>query len=50
MAEFFAFLVVAVYLIALLPRLNAGAAAVISAALFGVLFAAEIGLMTTQAI
>ena len=50
MAEFFALLVIAAYLMALLPRLNAGAGAVISAALFGVLFAAEIGLMTTQAI
>ncbi|MBK8959923.1 MAG: CHASE2 domain-containing protein [Proteobacteria bacterium] len=41
---------VAGYLIALLPKLNAGPAALISLGLFVVVFATEIGLMASQAI
>lgn len=48
--EFLVLLVVAAYLIALLPRLNAGPAALISAGLFVVLIVAELGLMASQAV
>ncbi len=41
---------VAAYLIALLPKLNAGPAALVSLGLFVVVFATEIGLMASQAI
>lgn len=49
MAEFLALLLVAVYLIALLPRLNAGPAALISVGLFVLLLSTELGLMAAQA-
>ena len=49
-AEFFVLLIVAAYLIGLLPRLNAGPAALFSTGLFVVLFATEIGLMASQAV
>lgn len=50
LAEFLAILLVAGYLIRLLPRLNAGPAALFSAELFVVLIMAELGMMSTQAI
>ena len=49
-AEFLALILVASYLIGLLPRLNAGPAALISAGLFVVLIATELGLMGAQAV
>ncbi|MGR8922106.1 MAG: CHASE2 domain-containing serine/threonine-protein kinase, partial [Gammaproteobacteria bacterium] len=49
LAEFFAILLVAAYLVVLLPRLNAGPAALISAALLLILLVTEITMMTTQA-
>ena len=48
MVERLAFLLVAVYLIALLPRLKAGMGAGVTAGLFAVLVAAHFVLMTTQ--
>ena len=45
-----AYVLIAAYLIALLPRLNAGPAALISVALLIVLVVAELALMTSQAI
>jgi CHASE2 domain-containing sensor protein/tRNA A-37 threonylcarbamoyl transferase component Bud32 len=50
MVEFLAILLVAAYLAAILPKLNAGPAALISAALLLTMVATEIGLMTSQAI
>ena len=49
-AEFLALILVAAYLIGLLPRLNAGPAALFSAGLFVALVVSELGLMGTQAI
>lgn len=49
-AEFLILLAVAAYLIALLPRLNAGPAALFSAGLFFILIATELGLMASQAV
>jgi CHASE2 domain-containing sensor protein len=49
LAQFGAFLLIALYLIALLPRLNAAIGAVVTAALFAALLAAHFILMTTQA-
>ncbi|MEQ8234715.1 MAG: serine/threonine-protein kinase [Gammaproteobacteria bacterium] len=48
--EFLVILLVAAYLTALLPRLNAGPAAIISAALFVLLIGTELGLMMTQSV
>jgi len=48
-AELGAFVLVAVYLIVLLPRMRAGAAAGLTGALLIVLLGVHIGLMTTQA-
>lgn len=48
MVEFLLLVVVAAYVIALLPRLRAGIAAALSAAVFLALLATEIGLMTTR--
>ncbi len=48
-AELAAFAAVSIYLIALLPRLKAGPAAVITGVLFIALLATHYGLMTTQA-
>lgn len=48
LAEFAVFLLVAVYLIALLPRLKAGTAAVVTLAILIALLAAHFVLMTTQ--
>ncbi|MGE0484778.1 MAG: CHASE2 domain-containing serine/threonine-protein kinase [Gammaproteobacteria bacterium] len=50
LAEFFVILLVAAYLTALLPRLNAGPAAIISVVLFLALIVTELALMTSQAI
>lgn len=50
LTEFLAILLVAAYLTTLLPRLNAGPAALISAALFLALIGTELGLMTAQSI
>lgn len=47
--EKLAFLLIAVYLITLLPRLKAGAGFVVTVALFGALLAAHFVLMTAQA-
>ncbi|MDO8264657.1 MAG: serine/threonine-protein kinase [Gallionella sp.] len=49
LAQFGAFLLIALYLIVLLPRLNAAIGAVITAALFAVLLVTHFILMTTQA-
>ena len=49
LAEKGVFLLVAVYLIVLLPRLNAGPAAVVTVAILAALLGAHAGLMTTQA-
>lgn len=48
-AEFLAILLVAAYLVALLPRLKAGPAALLSAGLLVVLVVTELGLMLAQA-
>ena len=48
--ELFVLLVIAGYLTAVLPKLSAGPAALISLGLFVALFASEIGLMASQAI
>ncbi|MCP5149339.1 MAG: CHASE2 domain-containing protein [Chromatiales bacterium] len=48
-ATFGAFVLVAIYLVVLFPRLSAGAAAAVSLALLVALFAAHYVLMTTQA-
>jgi eukaryotic-like serine/threonine-protein kinase len=48
LAEFFAILLIAAYLVLLLPKLNAGPAALISAVLLLVLVGSELGLMTSQ--
>lgn len=45
-----AFLVIAAYLIAVLPRLKAGTAALLSLVLFAALIGAEIGLLTSNAL
>lgn len=47
-AELAAFLLVAIYLVALLPRLRAGPAAAVTVALFAILLVVEFVLMTTQ--
>ena len=49
-AEAGVFLVVALYLILLLPRLNAGVGALVTGSLFAVLLATHFVLMTTQAV
>ncbi len=49
-AELLVLLAIGAYLIKLLPRLNAGPAAAISAGLLVTLFATEIGLMTAQGV
>ena len=49
-AEFLALVLVAGYLIAVLPKLGAGSAALFSLGLFVVVFVTEIGLMTSQAV
>ncbi len=49
-AEFALILLVAAYLVGLLPRLNAGPAALISAGLLIVIVVSELGLMMSQAI
>lgn len=50
LAEFLALVLIAAYLTFMLPRLNAGPAALISAGLLLVLVISELGLMTTQAV
>ena len=48
LAEFLALILIAAYLVFLLPKLNAGPAAIISVVLFIVLLGTELGLMSTQ--
>ncbi len=48
--EFLALVLIAAYLIALLPRLNAGPAALISSGMFIAVLSTELGLMTAQAV
>ncbi len=50
LVELLTLVLIAGYLIALLPKLNAGPAALLSLGLFLVVFATEIGLMASQAI
>ena len=50
LAEFLLLVLIAAYLIALLPKLDAGPAALISLGLFIAIFATEVGLMASQAV
>ena len=50
LTEFLILVLIAAYLIALLPKLDAGPAALISLGLFVAIFASEIGLMASQAV